>query len=231
MLRFTLHDATGPREAAFEPTAMVIAGWAARDRAAIDHHIEELAAIGVPRPSSVPLFYRVAAATLTQSDTIECVGAGSSGEVEPVLVRAQGRWWLTVGSDHTDREAEAHGVALSKQLCAKPLARQAWDWSELAARADGLQLRSEVHEVGQWVAYQQGALERIRPLASLLDGLPDDVAVEDGLVLFCGTLGALPDAQGRGVRPATQMRLQLSDPAGGRRIDHAYRCRVLRPVA
>lgn len=224
-------DIGGGATLAVQPLRLVIAGWTGRDAAAIEHHIEELAALGVPRPSTVPLYYRVAASLLTQEDTIEVLGGGSSGEVEPVLVRAQGRWWLTVGSDHTDREAEAHGVALSKQLCAKPLARQAWDWDEVAAQADGLQLRSEVHEVGQWVAYQQGTLERIRPLASLLDGLPDDVAVEDGLVLFCGTLGALPDAQGRGVRPATQMRLQLSDPAGGRRIDHAYRCRVLRPVA
>ncbi len=224
-------DIGGGARLDFAPLRLVIAGWTGRDAAAIEHHIEELAALGVPRPSTVPLYYRVAASLLTQEDTIEVLGGGSSGEVEPVLVRAQGRWWLTVGSDHTDREAEAHGVALSKQLCAKPLARQAWDWDEVAAQADGLQLRSEIHEVGQWVVYQQGALERIRPLASLLDGLPDDVAVEDGLVLFCGTLGALPDAQGRGVRPATQMRLQLSDPAGGRRIDHAYRCRVLRPVA
>ena len=35
---------------------LVIAGWAGRDMAAIEHHIEELAAIGVPRPSAVPLF-------------------------------------------------------------------------------------------------------------------------------------------------------------------------------
>lgn len=44
---------------------MVIAGWAGRNHVAIEHHIEELAAIGVPRPSSVPLFYRVASQTLT----------------------------------------------------------------------------------------------------------------------------------------------------------------------
>jgi hypothetical protein len=65
MLGFTLHDTDGPKAAAFEPTALVIAGWAGRGQAAVDHHIKELAAIGVPRPSTVPIFYRVAAATLT----------------------------------------------------------------------------------------------------------------------------------------------------------------------
>ena len=38
----------------------MVAGWTGRDSAAIEHHIEELAALGVPRPSSVPLYYRMA---------------------------------------------------------------------------------------------------------------------------------------------------------------------------
>jgi hypothetical protein len=101
-LRFHVADVT-PLE--IEPKRLVIAGWTGRDRAAIDHHIEELAAIGVPRPTSVPLYYRVAASLLTQASQIEVLGEGSSGEVEPVLVRARSRWWLTVGSDHTDRDA------------------------------------------------------------------------------------------------------------------------------
>lgn len=29
---------------------LIVAGWAGRDAHAIEHHIEELAAIGVPRP-------------------------------------------------------------------------------------------------------------------------------------------------------------------------------------
>ncbi len=47
------------------PRQLVIAGWTGRDAAAIEHHIEELEAIGVPRPSSVPLYYRVGAGLLT----------------------------------------------------------------------------------------------------------------------------------------------------------------------
>jgi hypothetical protein len=162
---------------------------------------------------------------------VEVLGDASSGVVEPVLLRAQGRWWLTVGSDHTDRAVEAYAVDVSKQLCPKPLARQAWAWDELADRADALQMHSEIEEGGQWVRYQQGTLAQIRPLASLVAGLPADVPVADGLVLFCGTFGALPDAQGRGVRPAARMRLQLADAVTGRRIEHAYECRTLPRVA
>lgn len=226
MLRFTLHDTDGPRQAAFEPTAMVIAGWAGRDRAAVDHHIEELAAIGVPPPSTVPLFYRVAAQTLTQADTIECVGAGSSGEVEPVLFSHAGRLWLTVGSDHTDRDAETYSVALSKQMCAKPVALEAWALETVAARLDALRLRSWIEEDGRELAYQDGTLAALLPAPELLDRFLGGAPVPEGLVISCGTLGAIG-----GVRPSTSFRMALEDPATGRSIDHAYRTLVLPKVA
>lgn len=225
MLRFAIG---GGEAVEMQPRQLVIAGWTGRDPESIRHHIDELAAIGVPRPSTVPLYYRVAASLLTQAQQIEVLGAGSSGEVEPVLVRARDRWWLTVGSDHTDRDAERAGVALSKQLCAKPLASQAWAWDALAARADTIGLRSDIFEGGRWVRYQDGSLRSIRPLEHLLAGLPAELPVGDGLVMFCGTLGALPDAQGRGVRPAARMRLQLVD--GDQLLTHEYTTTALPQV-
>ncbi len=219
--------------AAFDitPARLVVAGWTGRDAAAIAHHIEELAAIGVPRPSSVPLYYRMSRSLLTQDDTVEMLGTATSGEAEPVLVRCAGRWWLTVGSDHTDRAVETYSVAVSKQLCAKPVARRAWAWDAVAAAADALTLRSEIFEDGRWVTYQEGLVARIRPLQSLVDGLPADVPVEDGLVLFCGTLGAIPRADGAGIRPAGRMRIELVDARGGRRIAHEYGVQPLALVA
>ena len=201
---------------------LVVAGWTGRDTAGIEHHIEELAAIGVPRPSSVPLYYRLSRMLLTQDDALEALGSASSGEAEPVLVRHDGRWWLTVGSDHTDRAVETYSVAVSKQLCAKPLARHAWAWDDVAASADSVTLRSEIFEQGGWVTYQEGPMARIRPLPSLVAGLPPDVPVADGLVLFCGTLGAIARGDGVAIRPAERMRIELIDTARGRRIAHEY---------
>jgi hypothetical protein len=226
MLHFNLHENGASREIEFEPRELVIAGWAARDRAAIDHHIEELAAIGVPRPSTVPLFYRVAAANLTQEATIECVGDGSSGEVEPVLFVHGGRSWLTVGSDHTDRKAETYSVALSKQLCAKPVARDAWPLESVRDRLDSLRLRAWIEESGREVLYQDGTLAALQPAPDLLARYLDGRAPADGLVMSCGTLGAIG-----GVRASTSFRMELEDPAGGRAIGHAYRTRVLPVVA
>lgn len=239
-LRFTLERRDADRAGGsiledVTPSALVVAGWTGRDRAAIDHHIEELAALGVPRPSQVPLYYRVSAQMVTQATTIEVLGEDSSGEVEPVLLRCGGRWWLTVGSDHTDRRVEAYSVAVSKQMCPKPVAELAWDWDEVEAHQDEIELRSRILEGGDWVDYQRGTLAAIRPLRELIDGHARgaDAAASfpEGFLMTCGTLAALPDAAGRGVRPARQMELELHDPRLGRRIVHRYAVRSLPIVA
>ncbi|MFM1989394.1 MAG: hypothetical protein RJA99_2351 [Pseudomonadota bacterium] len=219
------------RSLTIEPRRLVVAGWTGRDPAAIEHHIAELEAIGVPRPSSVPLYYRVGANLLTQDATVEVLGGDSSGEAEPVLFFADGEWWLSVGSDHTDRRVETYSVAVSKQMCPKPVATAAWRWADVADRQDGLVLGSRILEDGQWVDYQSGTLAAIRPLQSLRDGFYAREGGEDGRFMTCGTLGALPNARGEGVRPAARMELRLHDPVLGRSIVHRYAVDVLPAVA
>ena len=63
---------SGPLAGRFE--RLVVAGWAARDEAAVRHHIAELAALGVRPPREVPLFYRVAASLLTTDDAVQVAG-------------------------------------------------------------------------------------------------------------------------------------------------------------
>lgn len=213
------------------PRQLVIAGWTGRDAAAIAHHIEELEAIGVPRPSSVPLYYRVGADLLTQAPLIEALGPQSSGEAEPTLFFANGEWWLTVGSDHTDRQVETYSVAVSKQMCAKPVASAAWRWADVAPYQDELQLRSRILEDGQWVDYQRGTFAAIRPLASLRDGIYGAGDGAEGRFMTCGTLGAIPNAKGEGIRPAAQMELEIHDPRLQRSIVHRYAVQALEVVA
>lgn len=206
---------------------LVVAGWTGRDQAAIQHHIDELAAIGVTPPSATPLFYRASSGLLTQSPRIQVVGADSSGEVEPLVVQAGGRRWLGLGSDHTDRALEAHSVALSKQICAKPCADQLWDWDSVADRLDEIVLESWIHEDGEWVPYQQGSLSAIRPLQDLIASAKlDDLARDGAVAMMCGTFGAKG-----GVRPAGSFRMAMSDPATGRKITHEYSTETLAEVA
>ena len=207
-------------------THLVVAGWTGRDQAAIQHHIDELAAIGVKPPSATPLYYRVAASLLTQGDRIEAVGEASSGEVEPLVVQQGGRRWLGLASDHTDRALEAHSVALSKQVCAKPCAAELWPWEDVADRLEDIALESWIHEDGDWVLYQQGTLASIRPLVALIDGVGLDDLAAEGAAMLCGTFGAKG-----GVRPAARFRMVMRDPATGREIRHDYSTVTLPEIA
>src|SRR5271168_2903974 len=109
----------------------VIAGWTGRDPVARDKHIAELEAIGIARPATTPIYYRVAARRLTLADSMEVCGKDSSGEVEFVLIGWQGRIFVGCGSDHTDRKVESYGVTVSKQMCDKPMAPVLWELEEV----------------------------------------------------------------------------------------------------
>ena len=221
-LRFARHDRTAVTERDFEPAALVIAGWTGRDPAAVQHHIDELAALGVPAPSAVPLFYRVAGQQLTQRATIEVVGQGSSGEVEPVLVAMADGLWLGVGSDHTDRTAEAYSVALSKQLCPKPLGTVLWRFEAVAGHWDELVLRSYATRRGDRQLYQEGPVSGLRPPRELVERFAGGSGLASGTVMFCGTVPAR-----NGIHPAELFEIELHDPVLGRTLRHRYEVRAL----
>jgi hypothetical protein len=209
------------------PKQYVIAGWTGRDAQAIEHDIHELQASGVPAASTVPLYYRASATMLTQSHSIQVLGADSSGEAEPMLFFAEGEWWLTVSSDHTDRRVETYSVAVSKQMCPKPTAISAWRWADVQAYQDEIELSSRILEDGVWIDYQRGSFAAIRPLETLQAGAFAQGTVQDGCFVSCGTLGAIKNAQGEGIRAATEMEIQLYDPRRQRSIIHRYAVEVL----
>jgi hypothetical protein len=128
------------------------------------------------------------------------------------------------------RQVETYSVAVSKQLCAKPVVTAAWRWADVADYRDELQLKSRILEGGRWVDYQRGALASIRPLAGLRDDIYD-AAPEEGSIMTCGTLGALPNEKGEGIRPAAEMKIELHDPRLQRSIVHRYAVAILEVVA
>jgi hypothetical protein len=196
---------------------LVIAGWTGRDSGLVEKHIRELESLGVPRPPTTPVFYRVSASRLTCAPTIEVVGENSGGEVEFILLRAASRLWVGVGSDHTDRAAETYNVTVSKQMCEKPLAPVFWDFEEVAPHWDRLILRSWVEEDGARMPYQDGAVSSMLAPADLLARWSEAGALDEGTLMFCGTLPAMG-----GVRPTGSFELALEDPVLRRKIEHRY---------
>jgi Protein of unknown function (DUF2848) len=209
-----------------EIDTLIIAGWAGRDAAAIEHHIEELAALGIPRPSTTPLYYRVATQTLTQASRLTVLGPDGSGEVEPVMVAMADGHWIGIGSDHTDRKAEASGIALSKQLCGKPVGSQLWSYADVEGHWDDLVLRSWATIDGKRVLYQESPVSSLRTPRDLIRRHAGAETLPPGTLMFCGTPGAIG-----GIRPGTRFEMELSDPVLKRSLTHGYDIDVLPVVS
>jgi Protein of unknown function (DUF2848) len=221
-LTFTIDalDATTPLTLPIDQA--VIAGWTGRDAVARDKHIAELEAIGIARPASTPIYYRVAARRLTTADSIEVSGGDSSGEVEFVLIGWQGRIFVGLGSDHTDRKVEAYSVTVSKQMCDKVMAPVLWEFEDVAGHWDQMILRAFAWIEGARVLYQEGRLDSMLPVAELIQRGFGGRRLPDGCAMFGGTFAAKG-----GIRPASRFEFELEDPVLKRSIRHAYDVIVL----
>jgi hypothetical protein len=215
MLTFTRYFGGTTDEVTLDPQTLIVAGWTGRDEAALRHHIEELAEIGVPRPSSVPVFYRNAVSNVVQTGRLEVLGPDTSGEVEPVVVAMEDGLWIGLGSDHTDRKAETMGIALSKQLCGKVMGVSLWRLDEISNHWDQIVIRSHATIGGERVIYQEGPLAAMRHPEDLIARYGKPLAPDT--IMFCGTLGAKG-----GIRPASRFEMELDDPVLGRRMTHTY---------
>src|SRR5215813_9701337 len=222
-LTFTVIDpdgATVPLTLAIDQA--VIAGWTGRDPVARDKHIAELEAIGIARPATTPIYYRCSARRLTTSDIIEVCGADSSGEVEFVLIGWQGRIFVGLGSDHTDRMVESYSVTVSKQMCDKPISPVLWELEEVIDHWDQMILRSWAWFDGQRTLYQEGTLDAILPVNELIKRCFQEGKLPDACAMFGGTFAAKG-----GIRPSVRFEYELEDPVLKRKITHAYDVIVL----
>ena len=199
-----------------EPEAVIVAGFTGRDRASVEAHLAELEALGVPTPEEVPVFYPAPPGSVVQASAVVVTGAQTSGEAEAVVVVDGDRAWLTLGSDHTDRAAEAVDIALSKLVCPKPVAAEAWPLVEVAGHLDRLEVTSWIDEDGVRTLYQQGRLGELIGPAELIEAAPF-ARRPDRFVIFTGTFAAVG-----GVRPSPRFEARLHDPVRGRSIGLAY---------
>ena len=213
----TLNTKDGTTPLTLSISEAVIAGWTGRDPVARDKHIAELAAIGIAPPASTPIYYRVSASRLTTAGSIECTGTDSSGEVEFVLFGSQGRVFVGVGSDHTDRKVETYNITVSKQMCDKPIAPVVWDFADVADHWDQIVLRSFAWIDGARVLYQEGTLSGMLPVTDLIQRGFGGAALPDGCAMFGGTFAAKG-----GIRPAARFDYEIEDLVLKRIISHGY---------
>lgn len=194
----------GGVERAFAPEVLVVIGYAGRDRAAVEHHIDELAALGVSRPASIPLFMVFPPGLITQEPSIAMTGPNTSGEAEIAVVVDGGETFVTLGSDHTDRDLEAVHMIASKGVCPKPVAASGWAAKAVGDRWEDLSLRSHID--GD-VLYQDGsAATNLHPL-ELVAAIPWSGPPPGCFVAFTGTVPVIG-----GIRPSAGFHAELAGP-------------------
>ena len=207
-----------PHISLIQPT-LILAGYTGSDDAAIRAHIDEMAAIGVPKPSTIPTFTELNAGLLTSEPQIVVLAENTSGEAEPVLIRHGADYYLGLGSDHTDRDMERESIPASKAACPKPVGRtiipmagppSSWTWGDgrIASTVDGK-------------PYQDEPLLAIRTLADLLAALESALGpIAGDLVMFCGTVGLIDGEY----LPGEKWLLSLQ--VGQHAITHSYETTV-----
>ena len=220
-LEFTIEPENTTRRVQIDN--LVIAGWTGRNVEALEKHIVELEELGVPRPSSVPCFYRVGTEQFINGSEPQFLGETSSGEVEFVLIGTDEGMLIGVGSDHTDREVETYSVPVSKQMCVKPVSPNVWRYDDVAGHFDDLLLRAWATENGEKKLYQDGGVIAMRPPEELIGlYMPGETALPTGTAMYCGTLAAIG-----GIRPAQRFDVEIEDPVLGRKLSYGYNVNTL----
>jgi hypothetical protein len=170
-------------------------------------------------------FYPVSPYLLTTEHKISVQGRHTSGEVEYVAFRFEDEVFITVGSDHCDRDEEANSIACSKQLCPKVIARQAIRHTELRPYRGEIKLSSFVESYSRKVPYQLALVADLIQLGSLIRTCPLDLNF-NGAVLFSGTVPIMAEIPA--FSPHFYFRLEL--PRFQFLIEHDYAVETLPEV-
>lgn len=212
MLRFSVVDA-GPVEV--DVTYALNGGYAGRNTEEVQAHIDELAELGVPGPSTVPTLYPLSSTLVRQDSHVQVLHDRTSGEAEWALVvphNAAGSddYLITAACDHTDRALEVHGVAWSKQASPDFVGDVAWRWGDIKDSFDSFSLKAWVSTPEGERLIQDGNPGQLLGVDYWLDKLGAADLLRPGTVFMSGTIPMDPEVN----QFASSWRVELSDGAG-----------------
>ncbi|MFV9511614.1 DUF2848 domain-containing protein [Tepidibacillus sp. LV47] len=199
------------------------AGYAGRNQALVQEHIDELAKIGVPAPSTTPTLYPISNYLATTSDVLQVQHGETSGEIEYVLIWADGEVYVTVGSDHTDRNLENYSVPKSKQAYPNVIAPEVWKVDDVKDHWDELELECWVIKDGKKDLYQKAKFTALLAPDAWSETFDRFKVAKDGNIFFSATVNTV----GNMLVFGDQYEIELRDPVLNRSIKHAYNVEVL----
>lgn len=220
---FTLVTKQGRRPLTVSYDNLFAIGYAGRNMEKTMQHIKELEkALGVPAPKKIPTIFQCSNLLLTQDADFHVIGDRTCGEVEYIIVRCDGKLYIGLGSDHTDRALEGQNVPKAKQICPKPIGHELWDYEELRDHWEELKLVSYQTVNGKEVLYQKGGVSDILPVETILSELDSRVGDVGNSVIFSGTV---PVADG--FKFGESFRCEMIDEKLDRKLVCEYQVRVI----
>jgi hypothetical protein len=220
-IQLELETKKGRSPYVFQYQRMVNAGYVGKNQDEVRRHVEELAAKGIPGPSTTPTLYPVVLNALTTADEIEVYGEKSSGEVEYVLlVKDPGEVYVGLGSDHTDRFLEEVDIPRAKQICPNIMCSVVWPLEEVVNHWDDILMASTVTTNKEAIRYQEGRLGLLLNPEELMDFVQSKLGAPlKETVIFSGTMGMIGGDFLYGERFAAE----LVDDHLNRRLEIDYR--------
>jgi len=232
-LQFMVESSEGTFPLSVVTRRNYIMGFTQRDPQMMQRHLEEVEKIGVPAitveepPAVVPVGHWA----ITTATELPVNEERTTAEVEFALIQYDGRQYLGVGSDHTDRTLEETSIPWSKMVCAKVIAPVIWPLEEVVDHWDDLVIESHLVIDGKLELYQHADGACFWPPDQILEGLArkvkdaaGDVAALSDFVALAGTVVSEGGLQ----RFVREWEFSLEDPTLGRSIRHRYTTPLLK---
>lgn len=226
-LDLIVEDMRGKRPVAFPLERIYHLGFTVRDPAVMKRHMEEIEREGIPFADAPekPVIFQMSDWTATTASEITVQGSKTSGEVEFVVLLKGQEFFITVGSDQTDRDLERISVPWAKQVCQDVICPAVWPMGDLVDHWEQLVLESEVVAGQKTIPYQResvGAFMHPREMADfILAKVP--AAAARGIALYSGTV---PTLHGK-IEYGDVWTIRLIDPVLRRKVEHRYKVIVL----
>ena len=220
MLDLIIED--GAKPLSFDVRFQLNGGFSSRDQAKAQEHFEELKKEGINiAVSETPIFIPKLRDRNTTSNTIEVLASNKScGEAEPVLIFTKDDVYVTIGSDHSDRDLEKYDLIVSKQMCPNVMCNKVWRYKDVEDYWDDLVLKAwTVEASGKKELYQDAKLSSFMTVDDFLKKSKEHIKCDlAGGLLFMGTA---PTLAGQLVfTPGFEA--QLIDEKRGRKLTCSY---------
>ncbi len=202
---------------------IAVLGFTSRNRELLKKHKDELGLDNAEKIDFLPRVYWIDPTRLTTSEEIFVIGNSTSGEVEYFALFDNDEIYVTVGSDHTDRELEKVSIHKSKQICNKIISNKFWKYSDIYDHFDELVLESYIFTESGVRLYQRGRVGDILMFDELKKIIKKEYEECEEVCFFSGTV---PVIEGK-LEFAKKWKVALIDPILKRKIEHMYRVHII----